>query len=416
VVDTLRKSARTVAKVGAVIAAATVVLAAGCGGVRGLQGGPVRPASLESSSSPSVGSSSSTSDGSASTQPSRQAGGAAVFTLVAQTADTAWLSIGDQLMATADGGKSWAPVYTAPGTITAVDAVSSSVAVMAAGTEILTTMNGGRSWSVAGTVPRLSQPAASVFIAPQVGDYVVSTPDDPVSELDFVSPMVGWALEGSSLIATDDGGVTWTPVSTPAPVHSACLSTQADGFIGSGRRVWQTIDGGTTWRTALTVPRPGISVMYVECDGNEATWAFVSGPATPQGVPDALYRTTNGTTWKAVVDSSVSEQWAKAPRGANYPVALAAPSAEAAYLVTQYPIGHGGYRVGRTTDGGQSWVAGSQLLPDGITPYPDNGPVRLAFPSVTDGWLVARQGASLVVLTTTNGGTTWQEVHRFPLA
>lgn len=186
--------------------------------------------------------------------------------------------------------------------------------------------------------------------------------------------------------------------------------------MGSGAKVFKSTDRGTTWKTVFTAPGSGISRMHVQCDSTGTTWAFMNGAGIPEGVPAALYRTTNGTQWKAVVDTSVSEAWAKAPQGTNDPVALATPSSNTAYLVTEYVIGQGGYRVGKTTNGGRTWNNGSHLLADGITPYPDNGPVQISFPSATDGWLVAEQGSSLTILRTTNGGRTWNEVDTLPLS
>lgn len=93
---------------------------------------------------------------------------------------------------TTDGGATWtptAPVQSGGGQLV-YDIVDTVHIVASDGRSVFVSANGGQSWS--------SHPAGSALRG--------------VTELEFTTPRVGWALAGAGLLQTTDGGRTWSTV------------------------------------------------------------------------------------------------------------------------------------------------------------------------------------------------------------
>ena len=92
---------------------------------------------------------------------------------------------------------------------------------------------------------------------------------------------------------TDDDGVTWNKIVTPGITSSNILfvfTTQNHGFIISGREVFETTDGGTSWTRSCkigkenfqSITKQGINV-YVLSQGSESRTTQLSGGGTETG-------------------------------------------------------------------------------------------------------------------------------------
>lgn len=143
--------------------------------------------------------------------------------------------------------------------------------------KILATADGGRSWTV--------QDSGSLNL----------------TSVDFISAQTGWAVGTGSLLATTDGGVHWASLPDPClrSVHfvSADIGfavaggtgpAQSDMMPASGGKALVTTDGGRTWHS-LHAPAGVQSLCF---DDASAGWLGAAGK---------LYRTTDaGRSWTVV--------------------------------------------------------------------------------------------------------------------
>jgi photosystem II stability/assembly factor-like uncharacterized protein len=90
--------------------------------------------------------------------------------------------------------------------------------------------------------------------------------DGPLDRIQFANDRVGWIIAGAkTVLKTVDGGRTWTVLKTNLDEPGTALAGiwfvdedrgWAAGTIRQRPAIWQTHDGGTTWATQQTWPRP----------------------------------------------------------------------------------------------------------------------------------------------------------------
>jgi hypothetical protein len=144
---------------------------------------------------------------------------------------------------------------------------------------IVATTDGGRTWT-------------TQFSGPTV-----------IKQLDVLNANDGWALGDDVLLHTVDGGQSWVPVTEPPqPLTQIHFLNLADGYGVGGGTLYQTADAGVTWH-ALTTPIPVGGLCFV----SQATgWVvnasvFLGNGAPSQPAAPALYATSNGgATWQPV--------------------------------------------------------------------------------------------------------------------
>ena len=151
----------------------------------------------------------------------------------------------------------------------------------------------------------------------------------------FTDPSHGWVVGADAILATADGGRTWTRQYRGSAALDQVDFTDAEHGWAAGRdTLLRTTDGGVSW-TALKEP----------CQGELTSVHFVS-PAVGYAVATApgadatgsLARTTDGgATWTAVTSAPAN------PQSACF------ASAADGYLGTP---GH----IWRSTDGGRRWT------------------------------------------------------------
>jgi photosystem II stability/assembly factor-like uncharacterized protein len=273
---------------------------------------------------------------------------------------------------------------------------------------------GGRS-----SVPRLSLPTtATVLSAP------TPLPPDPSSvpptarnySVYFLNAAHGWLGRGASqegqLLVTLDGGASW------AQQYHGEVTPQVTDFVDdengwiagcviatgiSGRcktPLLATHDGGKTWTRVTSYA--GGQIVGIRFLSSRDGWVLADSCQAPCGVaPAQLFRTDDGgVTWSEL----------HLPDGANGPLSVQRLNANTAWVVTQGSIVI-------TRDGGANWtaVANPCHLPQpnlGSDFY--GGP--LDFVDATHGWLgcTSRNGgggmAAKTLYQTLDGGFTWQLV------
>jgi len=141
--------------------------------------------------------------------------------------------------------------YFGSNALTGVEFVSADQGWVVGAREILATTNGGASWTI--------QDKGALDL----------------ESVDFISSQVGWAVGADSLLFTADGGVRWTALPEPCPVISSVHFVSAQvGFALAG-------GSGPAW-TGTTPPGMG-GVLLTTSDGG-SSWRQLPAPANPQSV------------------------------------------------------------------------------------------------------------------------------------
>ena len=264
---------------------------------------------------------------------------------------------GGFLLATDDGGASWHPAYPSalPSPAVGVSFVSPTtgfgLGVLGNGRLVLRTDDAGATWQPVGRLPASPEGFSQ--------DHVVW----------FVDANRGWVVAQSGLLATSDGGRTWSrvPGALPANAHlngaGVAFVDPEHGCAGGLQSAVATTDGGRTWQPADAAA----GVLACAAGLIDPRWARLGAPAgsadqfvldavLPGGVavghgyvdggpPGVLVTHDGGTTWAA-------ELWPAGPNGAGYegllPVSFVSPS-------DGWFLGLVG-ELYRTGDGGATWT------------------------------------------------------------
>lgn len=260
-------------------------------------------------------------------------------------------------------------------------------------------------------------------------------------ELHFLDPRIGWAPLVRScgqqtcvvVVATDDGGATWTPKTDPplAVRHDddervlavplvRLVTAEVGWLVDMDGNLFGTTDGAKTWRAEAT-PHPVVSLEAV----GRTVWRLEQDCPTPQ----------DRCRYTLVTSEDGGRRWAaldpQPPIGrsgmSSLTPGLVRPSAEVAYVFSDggdYPgAGHSGDPppeewnpdpvMARTADGGRTW---STVKP----PCPARGlggarGADLATSAPDDVWLVCQDEAGSGAMQpkhlhrSSDGGRHWSE-------
>jgi photosystem II stability/assembly factor-like uncharacterized protein len=230
------------------------------------------------------------------------------------------------ILATADGGATWhkqsfPPRDTEEGGLSSVSFVDADRGWAVGngsgsdgGSIVLATTDGGATWSL--------QSAGT---------------DDWLSGATFLDAGHGWLAAGSNVLATTDGGATWTSHAVGIPITAVSFADDLHGYaVGSGGGLATTSDGGASWQVqSTTTPAAGVpSLSDIAFPDAMHGWAVGS---------DIILATADGgTTWNAQTTASglTSVSFPDAGHG--------------------WAVGGGGFSGGvpvilHTSDGGLSW-------------------------------------------------------------
>jgi photosystem II stability/assembly factor-like uncharacterized protein len=320
-----------------------------------------------------------------------------------------------RVLATSDGGRTWANQYTGPAKLDQVDFTDARHGWAVGTNTLLRTTNGGATWTQL-SEPGCGKPIESVHFVTQNLGYAVGGGAQV-----WTSAGVPAAVGGGELLTTTDGGGQWTPVAgAPAQAQTVCFSSPDNGFLGTPGKVWHSTDGGKTWSLAFTEPpvAPGVhppapDTTVLECAGGNAAWVLFLGYGAALGhAPYLGYATQDGRSWRAVLEESYLESAARpgvhAPDGpGTYPGPFSAISPQAAAFVGYTPAeGYGAAPVDLASSGGATLTSASDV--GGVSV-----PAATAFISPSQGWVVGETlpSGDFVVEATANGGHTWTRQH-----
>ena len=215
----------------------------------------------------------------------------------------------------------------------------------------------------------------------------------------FVNPLVGWVVNLSGEIhKTTDGGESWKTQVIGAPLRSVGFADALRGWVGTlnGDLIYQTQDGGATWKVAENIsgPRPagicGISVVNA---------SVVYGSGRYDGTPSVIKTINGGVSWTAI-DMS-------AHAGTLIDCYFLTP--ESGFVVGGSPQGTFPATIRAvilfTNDGGRTWQTRFTSSTPGEWAW------KISFPSLRTGYVsIERPGAPTSCVKTTDTGLTWEEI------
>ncbi|MHB8263191.1 MAG: WD40/YVTN/BNR-like repeat-containing protein [Acidimicrobiales bacterium] len=291
-------------------------------------------------------------------------------------------------------------------------------------TELVRTVDGGKTWRV-------------------INADVPGAPD----KLDFTSPTSGYAW-GAEVAVTTDGGLHWTVtldhhrgIAALVPIGSNVWVILEHSKHFQPVEVLSSNDGGVTWQAAPSQPGVSANKWYFLGYGygavlsrvNLTTSYILAGSLSPgsSGVARpvvAIAKTINsGKTWAQVSDPCSTTNEGNYIFGGS----LVAVTSKDIWLVCpgEPAVDNQMKTVWRSNDGGAKWYevakasASGSSLPSGTSlpasaalstlgSLPFGGYVmQIAVVSPSLAWLALMNGA---LVTTTNGGRTWDMVNGMP--
>ncbi|HEU4508093.1 MAG TPA: YCF48-related protein [Pyrinomonadaceae bacterium] len=310
--------------------------------------------------------------------------------------DVGWI-VGPRLLQTGDGGRTWKEVRSEGyGTLpsesigfghTQIQFITPASGVQLDLSKLVKTDDGGSTWLNHFPLPERRNPGGSS------------------GSLFFLTPEVGWVVN-EIVYRTTDGGRSWTELTaTPRGVNERqramriaptladfipalwFVSEQVGLMARRDGEVYRTGDGGTTWTKVLTVESSIRNIFFVN---NQKGWVT--------GDRGFIARTTDGgLTWS------------------KEPVPTSADLTCIFFINEQtgWVVGLGS-TILYTRDGGLTWKNGSV---SGLIRRPPLASV--SFADERHGWAVGGYGQpfsvslfgpSNVILSTSDGGHTWQSV------
>jgi len=313
-----------------------------------------------------------------------------------------WAAGAGRILATSDGGRTWARQYAGPAVLGQLDFTSTADGWAVGAGALLRTTNGGASWTAL-SEPRLNGRCLSV------------------SSVHFVSPVLGYAIAGGGqLLRTTDGGGSWQPVpGAPAGAQAACFSTAQDGYLGAPGRIWRTTDAGATWSPAFTEPPASSGQMAgrmagdqpeLGCAAHGAAWVLFLGSGTAMmHAPYLAYTTQDGTSWHGVMEEQMLESAMRpklhlpaGPGSEPGPFSVISPGAAAFVGYTPPAGGWGTAPLIVATDGGTVLSSEGDIAAI-------NEPLAAAFLTPAQGWVVGEnlKTRTFSIEATTDAGHTW---------
>jgi hypothetical protein len=316
--------------------------------------------------------------------------------------------------------------------------------ILVSGTgDIYRTLDGGSSWVVgSGATRAIALDFASTFD----GWAVTSTPtsylggpllrtrdggmdweplpaplEGPLTTVDFLDSDTGYGItEKGDLLASTDGGTSWTSVRAPAPISDLCFTGAGAGWLSGAGNVYRFDDGSiTTSLPAQIIPTGAfgeVPTPTLGCDGETVLAVYVFQVAVSQS-PLLLEESTDGGDSWHIVGNTMPEDAFDSEVNA---FGLTSPT-DAWFLGSCAPCGNGEVSLSWTDDSGAQFghqvVARSSSFGVNVS--------TAAFSDPSNGWVLVQEilgpasspnlppPSENVLFRTDDGGSSWQLVTVF---
>ena len=219
---------------------------------------------------------------------------------------------------------------------------------------------------------------------------------DGLDAVAFTSTSRGWAAGRGAIIATTDGGATWTQqYKGRADISSLVFADEQHGWAVASDSLLRTADGGATWSPAGEPE--GLALTSVDFTSAEEGWG-IAYPAGTLGEPalGALVSTTDGGSSWAVVKQGVADS-------------ICASGGEL--------VAGAGSKVLDSTDGGATW---STLLDAAGGPGAQWFTATVQCPDLQSIWVLFEGGGAAgsqayAAYASADAGVAWQPVVVAPM-
>ncbi|TJY40842.1 hypothetical protein E5161_17035 [Cohnella pontilimi] len=304
---------------------------------------------------------------------------------------------------TADGGKHWSVTLQHPYVVTQIFALNANKVWAALdigdkrGVKLIRSTDGGKHWTDAGAVP-------------SYGFF------------HFVSDTE--AFSGNAM--TTDGGKTWKKLPSPAPtslIGEIYFHDRLNGWAVTkatgGFQIRKTTDGGKTWSVVMTRKSEVVpTYAVIRSAGVKDAWVEVVGGSGMTQTSYSLFHTVDGGKhWQPVLANSgagsgpapgFSMDEKKVPRNTgSSPGTLYVVNQKVAFLGGRCQACDLPNTIGKTTDGGKTWV---NLKGE----YPGYEQQQIAAVDADHAWWICTdsQEPSRMYFTS-DGGRHWKLVYTF---
>jgi photosystem II stability/assembly factor-like uncharacterized protein len=244
------------------------------------------------------------------------------------------------------------------------------------GPRLLRTTDGGRTWI------SISEGGTGTF---KVEDISIGR-----QKIQFMSPGLGWSLEGEGIARTADGGFTWSntkiTVGKDYSLESLFFMSADEGWA-VGKYVYHTGDGGRSWQKLSETPKGDpqrqidMHVAEENANYNPALWFTDANHGLMARLDGEVHETNDGgRTWKMVwkVDRRIEDVFFV--------------HKQSGWMVDSEGI------ISRTIDGGHSWSI--------VRTPTTNSLHSVFFINEQIGWAV---GDDAAILYSKDGGSTWKQ-------
>jgi len=219
---------------------------------------------------------------------------------------------------------------------------------------------------------------------------------DGLDAVAFPSTSRGWAGGSGAIIATTDGGATWTQqYKGRADIRSLVFADEQHGWAVASTSLLRTADGGATWVPAGEPA--GLALTSVDFTSAEEGWG-IAVPAHGVGAPvlGALVHTIDGGSSWSVVRPGVADS-------------ICVSGGEL--------VAGAGSKVLDSTDGGATW---STLFDAGSSPVAQWFTATVECPDLQSIWVLFAGGAAAgsqgyAAYTSADAGIGWQPVVVSPM-